>query len=535
MRGSLHPEACDQSICPSNIRAMFMRLITFLALLLALAFPSTSHAEPGDIDAAARGVVRVVIIGTDGQEVYPVSHGTGFAVTSRRIVTNAHVVREALLDDTLRIGIVPSEGDEAAYGKAISVSPRNDLAIIEITEGSLRLPPLTFAASISGDMGEVSAVGYPMNVDRAQGLDIADIFRAQPPVKSRGFLSGARPSRQFDTILHTAPIARGNSGGPLLDACGRVLGVNSFGADSDGSDAEFYFAVSNRELLPFLESNDIEPRVNALPCRSLDDLDAAERARLEQQRAEARDRMAARESELRDKRDRAQMEAQLAVMDERENYMALSLILLMVASASTYVGWQARQHEGAEKRAMIAFGVAAGAFLLALLFWMLRPGLDEIDRRVAAATSDGAPQTGDAPEVATSDGTLICSLVSDRSRVTSARTDDLEFEWAADGCVNGRTQYGYLNGDWSRVFVPNDEAAVSVNSYDPQTRTFRTDRYLLGREAMSAARDARGEFTPPKCGVTDAARVLGERQSKVLSGLPSRPNERLVYSCEVKE
>ena len=101
-----------------------------------------------------------------------------------------------------------------------------------------------------------------MNVDRAQGLDISDIFRSQPPVKSRGYVSGARPSRQFDTILHTAPIARGNSGGPLLDPCGRVVGVNSFGADNDGGDAEFFFAVSNRELVPFLRANDVEPRIN---------------------------------------------------------------------------------------------------------------------------------------------------------------------------------------------------------------------------------------------------------------------------------
>ena len=216
-----------------------MRLLTLLMALVLALLPMIARADPADIDAAARGVVRVVLIGTDGQEVFPVSHGSGFAVTPTMIVTNAHVIREALHDDTLRIGIVPSEGDEAAYAKPISVSPRNDLALLQITGGSLRFPPLTISGGVSGDMGEVSAVGYPMNVDRAQGLDISDIFRAQPPVKSRGFLSGERPSRQFDSILHTAPIARGNSGGPLLDGCGRVIGVNSFGADSEAGDAEF--------------------------------------------------------------------------------------------------------------------------------------------------------------------------------------------------------------------------------------------------------------------------------------------------------
>lgn len=509
------------------------RTIQSLFVILALLIPATAMADPADIDAAARGVVRVVLIGTDGEEVFPVTHGSGFAVTPTKIVTNAHVIREALQDDTLRIGIVPSEGDEAAYGRAFAVSPRNDLALVEIVEGSLRLPPLTIAGSLAGDMGEVSSVGYPMNVDRAQGLEIGDIFRAQPPVKSRGFLSGERPSREFDTILHTAPIARGNSGGPLLDGCGRVLGVNSFGADSEGSDAEFYFAVSNRELLPFLRANDIEPRTNALPCTSIAELDAAERSRLDQQRAEARERMALREAELREKRDRAQLEAQLEVMGERDTLFALSIMLLIIGSGAGYLSYREFQEGGERKRALIAGSIAAVCGVGAVILWISRPGIDEIDERVELAMN-GDPE-GEDPETSTaSEGTLICSILPERSRVTGARTDDVEFDWAADGCVNGRTQYGFANGEWSRVFVPNDEDAVSVNTYDPQTRTFQTDRYLLGRNAMAEARKVRSTYTPPKCSVTDASRTLGEQQSGILSALPNRPNERLVYSCALK-
>ena len=232
------------------------------------------------IERFAPGVVRVVIIGEEGGESVPVSHGTGFAVSPTRIVTNAHVVSEAAQDDTLRIGIVPPEGAGGAFARVVAISPRNDLALLEIAPNSLRLPPLALAGGAGGNLGEVAAVGYPMNVDLAQGLDMADIFRAQPPVKSRGFLSGERPSRQFDTILHTAPIARGNSGGPLLDPCGRVIGVNSFSSDSASGDAEFYFAVSLRELFPFLRNNGVEPVTNALPCRSIDELNAEGRERL---------------------------------------------------------------------------------------------------------------------------------------------------------------------------------------------------------------------------------------------------------------
>ena len=523
----------------SGMKSLLKIWIVLLALVAAPAL-----ADQGDVDAASRGVVRVVLISQNGEELIPVTHGSGFAVTPTQIVTNAHVIREALQDDTLRIGIVPSEGEESAFARPVSVSPRNDLALIEIIDSDLRLPPLTIAGGVADNLGGVSAVGYPMNVDLAQGLEISDIFNAQPPVKSRGFLSGERPSRQFDTILHTAPIARGNSGGPLLDGCGRVLGVNSFGADSNGSDAEFYFAVSLRELLPFLRANDIEPQTNALPCRSIDELNAAERARFDAERAEARARIEAREDAEREARAEARIAAQLAVMDERDNAMAVALILLLVGIGAGYAATQLRQQgrsdpEGssqAQTRAMIAAGVSGAALIGAVLAWITRPGYDEIEDRVAAALEDADPAggAGTQPISLAGDGTLICTLVEERSRITGARTDDVEFDWAADGCVNGRTQYGMTNGEWTRVLVPNEEAAVSVNIYDPQTRIFRTDRYLLSRAQMEAARDARSAYTPPACGVLDSARILGEQQSAVIAQLPSRPNERLVYTCEAK-
>ena len=146
-------------------QAAMLRLLTLLAALIAVLAPAPGRADPADIDAAARGVVRVVIVGRMGDEVVPLSHGTGFAVTPRLIVTNAHVVRAAAMDDSLRVGIVPAEGDEAVYARIVAVSPRNDLALVELT-GGLRLPPLTIAASTSRTLttprivsGEPSATG----------------------------------------------------------------------------------------------------------------------------------------------------------------------------------------------------------------------------------------------------------------------------------------------------------------------------------------------------------------------------------------
>src|SRR5690606_23783874 len=152
--------------------------------------------------------------------------------------------------------------------------------------------------------------------------------------KSPGSLAGRRPTREFDSVLHTAPIARGSSGGPLLDECGRVIGVNSFGAESGGADAEFFFAVSNRELLPFLRANGVTPQVNGLPCRSLSDLEAEERQRAETAQRAAQARAAAEEQVLARRRDEARRDVEFAVLAERENGMMLTLLLLLAAMAA---------------------------------------------------------------------------------------------------------------------------------------------------------------------------------------------------------
>jgi hypothetical protein len=519
------------------------RLLGALALLCSLLSSlvpvAPASAEPGDVDASARGVVRVVIIGEEGDQPVPVSHGTGFAVSATRIITNAHVVAEAVQDDTLRIGIVPPEGTGGAFARVVAVSPRNDLALLEIAKGALRLPPLALAGGPGSNLGEVSAVGYPMNVDLAQGLDMADIFRPQPPVKSRGFLSGERPSRQFDTILHTATIARGNSGGPLLDPCGRVIGVNSFSAEAQSGDGEFYFAVSLRELLPFLRKNGVEPVVNALPCRSIDELNAEERQRLEAEQSQARAALSERAETLREMREKAQLAAQMEVLAARENRLALALVALIAAIGAGYAGCVWRGDEARRTHVRIATGLCAAMLVSAILLWFTRPGLAEIEDRVAAALAkaaggDAGPAEGTGTDAA--EGALLCTLVPERSRVTAARTDDIAFEWSADGCVNGRTQYGLgKGGEWQRVFAAAEDAAVAVNTYDPATRTLRTDRYLLGQQELAAARAARSAYTPPTCGVSDGARTLGEQQSALIAALPDRPNERLVYSCQPKK
>ena len=521
---------------------MFTRLVHHIAACLALligfvALPTSAGADPADIAAAARGVVRVVVLGQNGDQLFPVSHGTGFVVQGNRIVTNAHVVEEVMQLPGLTLGVVPPQGGQAVPARVIAFSPKNDLALIE-TDKPLHLPALAIASAAPQDSTMVSAVGYPMNVDKAQGLSLTDVLRPQPPVKSQGYVSGERPSREFDTVLHTAPIARGNSGGPLLDKCGRVVGVNSFGTDSQGPDAEFFFAISTREILPFLRANGVEPTVNGLPCRSLAELDAQERAQSERESLAAIELARKQEAETTLKRDKARRAAEFAIITQRDNAMALSGVLLALTLLAALYAWHMRDKGDARrsKIAAIAGGVVA---MVMVLVWILRPALNEqsVEQRAVAALADQAlPETKPAkpaPKTAAGTSTLVCTIDLARSRVTTAETNDVPLTWSDDGCVNNRSQYGLSSGKWSRILVPQDEEVVSVARYAPDKKEYRVERFLLGHDAMQAVRTERAKYAPPSCGGGQAkASDFGERQTSVAALLPGQPNERLVYSCK---
>lgn len=507
----------------------------FLATLLAclLAFGATAaHAEPADIAAAARSVVRIVLVAQNGDDVFYVGHGSGFAVAPDKVVTNAHVVEMLAKDSSLIAGVVPSEGSEGFGAKVIAFSPRNDLALLQIAERG-RLTPATLFSGPLGDGADVYAVGYPGTVDLAQGLQLDDIIRPQSPVKTRGTISGGRSAKSFDTILHTASIGGGNSGGPLLDECGRIVGVNSFGTVADGADSEFYFAVSMRELLPFLRKAGIQPRIAGNICRSVDELNRAEAERAET--ARRREETERRQNEAQQERAErtARRKAELQVISQRENGMALAGLLLALALVATGAGALLYQR-GQNRHAMIAGGAAGLLLIGALVTWFLRPSMGEIDDRTAAALPEQAEEPeGDGGPTA---GTKLCTVDRARSRITVSEAPDVKFEWSAGGCVNGRTQYGQGSTGWARILVPNEEATVSVVRFDPTENLYRVERYLMGYDQMARAREARSAYDTPTCGAEgDKAREFGTQQDSVRQLLPSRPNEILVYNCRDAE
>ncbi|MBH1993029.1 MAG: trypsin-like peptidase domain-containing protein [Sphingomonadaceae bacterium] len=501
-------------------------LLRRFALLLALLAPASLHAEQQDIAAAARGVVRVALVATDGNEAYFVGHGSGIAVAPDKVLTNAHVVELAREEKNLVIGVIPSEGRKTYGGRIIAYSPGNDLALIQLDEG--RLPVATFYAGAVSDGQHVTAIGYPGTVDRAQGLGLKQMVEPLATVKTSGNVSSGRASQNFDTVLHTAPLAAGNSGGPLVDDCGRVLGVNSFGSVSDGNDAEFGFAISWREIVSFLRQAGVSSLHTLVPCRTMAETDAAESAitQREAQASEEKNRASAdaREQAVTRARDNAERD----VITARENAMAGAAVLLALAVLGFGAGglFYSQQQE---KRA--TWFLAGGGVLLfaALGLFFLKPSFSSIDARITVVEDKGI--VGNTAFAWAGDN--ICKVDLNRSRLTVSQPNDIGFHWTEGGCVDEKTQYIASGTQWQRASVPAEGNYVTTSNFDPATGMLRVQRWLPDLDTMDKARALLKDKPVQGCGGDpDSLARIATLQSDLTALVPAQPNERIVYHCQ---
>ncbi len=495
------------------------RLLLMLIFMLALLAPA-SPARADDISVAGRSVVRVVVIAFgEEDEVVGFGHGSGFAVARNRIVTNAHVVAQAQPGARVAVGVVPSEGAQAYRARVIATDPARDLALLEVEEGSFQPIPLYLGPLDDG--APIAALGYPGNVDLATARQMDDYVRPLPPTRSIGIFSNVRPINGITTLLHTANIARGHSGGPLLDQCGRVLGVNTLITRNQDGDAPFAFAVSNRELTAFLQQSRQPFQSIATECVSMSD-----RLRQDQERAanEERTRQAAAAAEAQKARDTR--ERSLAELQEmRENRLALAILLLVFALLA-FGGGGLAAVKNRPKAAWAMGGLGVVLLIAAIVAFLSRPGRADIE----------AAEKAEAPPAAAPDrfaGRNICRLVPERSRVTVSTASEVPLDWTATGCVNGRTQYAQEGQVWTRILVPADQRTVSVLQFRPGDGEYVVTRYQLEAAAMERVRAMRRGIDNRACTADVEARtILADQQREIAAMLPRLPNERLVYTCE---
>jgi len=162
------------------------------------------------------------------------SQGSGFVYDGEgRVITNQHVV-----DGAESVSVRFADG--TTYdAKVVGADPSTDIAVLAVDAPESALSPLELADSASVEVGEgVVAIGSPFGLEQTVTTGIVSALNRQITAPNNFAIDGA--------IQTDAAINKGNSGGPLLDLSGKVIGVNSqIESESGGNDGVGFAVPSN--------------------------------------------------------------------------------------------------------------------------------------------------------------------------------------------------------------------------------------------------------------------------------------------------
>lgn len=171
--------------------------------------------QPDWAELAAQVEPSVFTIATDRDL------GSGWVVRSDAagsdLLTNFHVVADALASGTHAVQV--QRTDQSMDGEVVRVDETDDLAVVHVRT---RLAPLPGAGARPVLGQSVMVVGSPAGLGGTISI---------------GVVSGFRSIGGSDWVQFSAPISPGNSGGPVVDTSGRVLGIASGKYEGDGVEA----------------------------------------------------------------------------------------------------------------------------------------------------------------------------------------------------------------------------------------------------------------------------------------------------------
>jgi S1-C subfamily serine protease len=209
--------------------------------------PSTNDAEPAlnvaeVLKKIQPSVVTIIAITEAGMNPGRAT-GTGVVITSDGdILTNDHVV-----DGADNVSVLFAGDTEPTPATVLAVDVGNDLALIHVDKTGLT--PAVFADPDSIDIGdEVVAVGFALDLDGGP-----TVTRGIVSALNRTIVSG---DGALDGLIQTdTAISSGNSGGPLVNTRGQVIGINTavFQSSSEVAANNVGFSISVAEALPVIE------------------------------------------------------------------------------------------------------------------------------------------------------------------------------------------------------------------------------------------------------------------------------------------
>jgi 2-alkenal reductase len=208
--------------------------------------PGNGFAPSTIYRARSGGVVTIIALfgdlAADGQG--GASQGSGFVVSPRGyILTNSHVITTAgegspseTADPAATVYVEFRDGDRVE-ARVVGWDIFDDVGLLKVDPADHVLEPVPLGDSSSVVVGEpVAAIGSPFGLDRTVTAGIV-------AATERSIDSLTSEYSLVDAIQTDAAINRGNSGGPLFDARGRVIGINAQIRSESGNAEGVGFAV----------------------------------------------------------------------------------------------------------------------------------------------------------------------------------------------------------------------------------------------------------------------------------------------------
>jgi hypothetical protein len=210
------------------------------------------------VTSVEEGVVRILNFISENNG----ATGTGFVINSDNyVVTNHHVIENYAKLFVVDGGI---EREHLKEASVIWASAEKDLAILHVPDLTPRKPLKLNAGEIE-KANVVLALGFPGVADELGGeLDFVESSATDGRIsRLMRNTSWDRNEGILDIIQHSAQINGGNSGGPLINLCGEVIGVNTAGAiDAQG----IFYASHISSLIEILNARNIDFQSTTSVC-----------------------------------------------------------------------------------------------------------------------------------------------------------------------------------------------------------------------------------------------------------------------------
>jgi S1-C subfamily serine protease len=232
-----------------EMQPLFLRTIGYCLVIVGCSFLTLSTAGAASCDKSLSEVfrevspstVRILSVAIDpfkAMERVQLGVGTGFVIDEvGHIVTSAHVVYGA------SEVIASDDREQMAKAEIVGVDPVSDLAVLRLTAAEVRLPSARLGSSKTLAVGEeVLAIGYPLGIGKTATRGIISGLERVVPLSTFSWMT---PFIQTD-----AAISPGNSGGPLVNRCSEIIGVNTLRSEA-GQNINFATPIDLvRELVP---------------------------------------------------------------------------------------------------------------------------------------------------------------------------------------------------------------------------------------------------------------------------------------------